>query len=121
MPKRNLNASWLSITLLALLPFLLFWRWLLRGEVLFWGTPLFQFWPWHHLVKEALWAGHLPLWSPLLGNSTPLLANLQTAVFYPPNLLYLLLPVAHALTLSVILHLSLAGGLMFAYGRQLRL
>jgi hypothetical protein len=94
---------------------------LIFGEVLFWGTPLFQFWPWHQLVKESVLAGEWPLWNPLLGNGTPLLANLQSALFYPPNLLYLLLPVAQAMTLSVILHLSLAGGLMFGYARQLKL
>jgi hypothetical protein len=54
-------------------------------------------------------AGEWPLWNPLLGNGTPLLANLQTAAFYPPNLIYLVLPVAHALTLSVSFHLLLAG------------
>ena len=100
---------------------LLFWRWLLRGEVIFWGTPLFQFWPWQSLVKTAVWQGEWPLWNPLLGNGTPLLANLQSAVFYPPNWLYLFLPVEHGFTLSVVLHLMLAGLLMTLYGRQLEL
>jgi hypothetical protein len=100
---------------------LLFWRWVLKGEVLFWGTSLFQFWPWHHLVKTSLLAGEWPLWNALLGNGTPLLANLQTAVFYPPNLLYLLLPVEHGLTLSVILHLILAGLFTYFYTRYIGL
>lgn len=102
-------------------PVLLFWRWLLRGEVLFWGTLLLQFWPWHHLVKNDLQAGEWPLWNPLLGNGTPLLANLQSAVFYPPNLIYLLLPVEQALTLSVMVHIILAGLLMYCYTRRLGL
>ncbi|MDX1523693.1 MAG: YfhO family protein, partial [Anaerolineae bacterium] len=61
------------------------------------------------------------MWNPWLGNGTPLLANLQSAVFYPPNLLYLLLPVEHGLTLSVILHLGMAGLFMYVYTRQLGL
>jgi hypothetical protein len=108
-------------SLIIILPFVLFWRWVLFGEVLFWGTLLLQFWPWHQLVKMQLLDGQWPLWNPLLGNGAPLLANLQSAVFYPPNLLYLLLPVEHALTLSVILHLLLAGLLMYAYARHLGL
>lgn len=107
--------------LLILLPFGLFWRWVIFGEVIFWGTPLFQFWPWHHLTKTIALSGEWPLWNPLLGNGTPLLANLQTAFFYPPNLIYLFMPVEHALMLSVILHLGLAGVTMYGYARQIRL
>jgi hypothetical protein len=111
----------LAIGLIIIWPMLLFWRWLLRGEVLFWGTLLLQFWPWHHLVKSGLLKGELPLWNPLLGNGTPLLANLQSAVFYPPNLIYMLLPVEQALTVSVIVHVILAGLLMYCYTRHLGL
>jgi hypothetical protein len=111
----------LFISLIIILPFLLFWRWVFKGEVLFWGTLLFQFWPWHHLAKTISIAGEWPLWNPLLGNGTPLLANLQTAFFYPPNLLYLFLPVEHGLTLSIMLHLILAGLFMYFYTRHVGL
>ncbi len=107
--------------LIIILPFALLWQWLLKGEVLYWGTLLFQFGPWRSLVKSSLLNGEWPLWNPLLGNGTPLLANLQSAVFYPPNWLYLLLPVEHGLTLSIALHFALAGMGMYWYGRQLTL
>jgi hypothetical protein len=109
------------VGLILFLPLVLFWRWLLQGEVLFWGTTLLQFWPWHYLVKASLLAGEWPLWNPLLGNGAPLLANLQTAVFYPFNLLYLILPIEHGLTFSIILHLALAGLFMYLYVRHLGL
>ncbi|GAB4445383.1 MAG: hypothetical protein Kow0031_27920 [Anaerolineae bacterium] len=118
---RLFNKPILWPLLLLVAPFLLFWRWLVFGEVLYWGTLLLQFWPWRQLVKSSLLAGDWPLWNPLLGNGAPLLANQQSAVFYPPNLLYLLLPVEQALTLSVVVHLALAGGLMYAFARQLGL
>jgi hypothetical protein len=63
-------------------------------------------------------AGEWPLWNPLLGNGAPLLANLQTGFFYPPNVLYFFLPVEHGLTLSIILHLILAGLFMYFYTRH---
>lgn len=119
-PANRLPAR-LCLAFILILPPVLFWRWLLRGEVLYWGTTLLQFWPWHHLVRESLLAGEWPLWNPLLGNGAPLLANLQSAVFYPPNLLYLLLPVEHGLTASVVLHLALAGLFMYLYMRYLGL
>jgi len=109
------------LILICLLPFALLWRWIFRGEVLYWGTLIFQFWPWRSLVKTALLNGEWPLWNPLLGNGTPLLANLQSAVFYPPNWLYFLLPVEHGLTLSTVLHLALAGVGAYWYGRRLTL
>jgi hypothetical protein len=121
MRLSNRLSSSLYVGLILILPLVLFWRWLLWGEVLFWGTTLLQFWPWHHLAKTSLLAGEWPLWNPLLGNGAPLLANLQTAIFYPFNLLYLILPVEHGLTLSIILHLALAGLFMYLYTRHLGL
>ncbi len=116
---KNRPSPYLLVVII--LPFALFWRWLLQGEVLYWGTLLFQFWPWHQLVKTSLLAGEWPLWNPLLGNGSPLLANLQSAVFYPPNLLYLVMPVEHGLTFSVLFHLLLAGLFMVLYTQQLGL
>lgn len=63
----------------------------LRGQALFWGTPLLQFVPWWHYAWQVLSSGHLPLWNPYLGMGAPLLANYQSALFYPPTWLYFLL------------------------------
>jgi hypothetical protein len=109
------------LSFIILLPLLVFWRWVLKGEVLFWGTLLLQFWPWHQLAKTMALNGEWPLWNPYLGNGAPLLANLQTAFFYPPNILYFFLPVEHGLTLSIYVHLVLAGLFMYGYTRHLGL
>lgn len=101
-------------------PLLLFWQ-LLAGRVLFWGTPLLQFYVWRELVVTAYRAGHFPLWTHLLGNGAPLLANLQSAALYPPNLLYFLVPVEQAMGYSVVLHVMLAGFLMYGFARSLGL
>ena len=121
MHSSNRRTSSLFLGFILILPFVLFWRWLFKGEVLFWGTSLLQFWPWHELAKTSALAGEWPLWNPLLGNGAPLLANLQTAFFYPLNLLYLFLPIEHGLTLSIILHLALAGLFMYLYAIYLGL
>jgi hypothetical protein len=118
---RSILFRWRYLTLLTVAPLLLFWRWVVLGEVLYWGTTMLQFWPWRQLVKESLLAGSWPLWNPLVGNGAPLLANHQSAVFYPLNWLYLLAPVEHGLTFSVVLHLVIAGGSMYFYGLHLGL
>jgi hypothetical protein len=107
--------------LVILIPLLLFWRLVFAGEVLYWGLPLYQFYPWHTLVLESIRAGHLPLWTDLLGNGTPLLANHQSAVFYPLNLIYFVLPVEQAMGFSVVLHLIMAGLFAFAWGQTIGL
>ena len=89
--------------------------------MLFWGTPLLQFYPWRELAVQMLRAGQLPLWNPYLGNGTPLAANLQSAIFYPLNALYLLTPVRWAMGYTAVLHVLLAGLFMYLYGRTLGL
>ncbi len=100
---------------------LLTWPLLLGGRVLYWGTLLLQFAPWRQLVAEAWRAAEWPLWIQALGNGAPLLANHQSAVFYPPHLLFLVFPVERALGYSLALHLALAGLFAWLWARQLGL
>ena len=58
------------------------------GKALFWGTPATQFVPWWKFSFDTILAGHLPLWNPQSGMGAPLIANYQSALFYPPNWLY---------------------------------
>lgn len=76
--------------LVLLAPFILLAP-VLFGNAMFWGTPALQFHPWHVAAWETLKSGHLPLWNPLSGMGAPLIANYQSALFYPPNWLYFLL------------------------------
>jgi hypothetical protein len=122
-----MNPPWAKIerfaplALLVLAPLILFWRLLFAGEVLYWGVPLVQFYPWHSLVNQALAGGQLPLWTDLLGGGAPLLANHQTALFYPPNLLFRLVPVERALGYSLVLHIAGAGLAAYYWGGTLGL
>ena len=75
--------SKLSIIIIA--PLILFAPIYLTGKALFWGTPATQFMPWREFAWEVLKTGHIPLWNPLVGMGAPLIANYQSALFYPPN------------------------------------
>jgi hypothetical protein len=74
--------------------------------------------PWQTAVKEAVQAGRLPLWNHHTYCGIPLLANLQSGVFYPPHWLGWFLPFDQALTLEMVLHLALAGFLMHRFLRR---
>jgi hypothetical protein len=112
--------AWLPFVLLALVLFTLFHR-LLSGQVLFWGLPSLQFYPWRHYAFDQISAGRLPAWNPYVGAGAPLLANYQSALFYPPNWLFLLLPDAQAMGVIAILHVIWAAVGMWLFTGALEL
>jgi hypothetical protein len=80
-----------------------------------------QFYPWRHFAAHELRTGRIPLWNPYQFSGTPFVANSQSAVFYPGNLLYWLLPTDRAAGLTVMLHLCMAGWFTTAFLRSYRL
>lgn len=72
-----------------------------------------QLYPWRTLATNELKSGKIPLWNPYNFSGTPLLANFQSAVFYPPNILYLIIPQTVAWSILVILQPLLS--LLFTY------
>jgi len=105
---RWLVSTWPFLVVLAA-PLILFFPFLIGQKILYWGTPLLQFYPWRDLALELVRAGHLPLWNPYLGHGAPLLANYQSALLYPPNWLALVLPLDLASSWLAALHLAWAG------------
>ena len=79
--------------------------------------------PWRTLLGASLRQGKLPFWDPYVFAGAPFLANSQAAIFYPPNLLYGILPVDTATTVLVLLHvwLSMVGMYLLARYSGLRL
>ncbi len=73
--------------------------------------PLFEF------SGSAIREGRLPLWNPYQLAGVPFLAALDPGVYYPPNALYILLPIHHAMAVLTLGHLLLAGCLATLYAR----
>ena len=69
--------------IVVLLTLLVVFHRLLLGDVLFWGLPSLQFYPWREYAFDMLRGGQLPLWNPYNGAGAPLIANYQSALFYP--------------------------------------
>jgi hypothetical protein len=78
-----------------------------------------QYYPWRAFAAECLRAGRLPLWNPYQFCGTPFLANGQSAVLYPLNLLFWLLPTTAAFGWSAWLHLVLAGWFSYLFLRRI--
>lgn len=77
--------------------------------------PVRQTYPWRYLGIEAEKELHLPLWNPYSLSGTPLSANFQSAVFYPLNIVFWVLPFAFAWSALVMLAPFLGGLFMFLY------
>lgn len=63
--------------------------------------------------------GRLPLWNPHVGLGRPFLADMEMAVLYPPNLLYLALDPATALLVLTLAHFALGLAGLLGLGRAL--
>lgn len=63
----------------------------------------------------------LPFWNPFVLCGVPALAEPHNAIFYPLNLIFLLLPINIAFNYSAVIHLILAGFFMYLLARTLEL
>jgi hypothetical protein len=61
--------------------------------------------------------GQIPLWRPLIMGGAPFVGNPLSALFYPPNWLFLVLPVTLAFHILIGLHLFAAGTLFYGLMR----
>jgi hypothetical protein len=86
------------------------------------GTDMsLQFVSWRAFGFDELRHGRLAFWTPHIFAGMPFLGGFQSALFYPPNLLHLVLSPAPAINAVIALHVFLAGAFMYmwAAGRGL--
>ncbi len=83
------------------------------------GTDLKrQFIHWRAFGFGQMAAGHLPLWNPHIYGGTPYLGGFQSALLYPPNWLYICLPLTLAINSGIALHVFLAGWFTYFWVRH---
>lgn len=80
-----------------------------------------QLYPWKQLVVEQISSGRIPLWNPYNFSGSPLLANLQSSVFNPVNILFFLFSMPTAWGISVYLQCLISSVFMYLFARKLRL
>jgi len=85
------------------------------------SDPVEQQYPWRQLAVGELKELKLPLWNPYNFSGTPLLANGQSAPFYPLNILFFLLPFPFAWSVLVLLQPILGGIFMYIYLQKIKL
>jgi hypothetical protein len=118
----------LCVLTLAVLCLLFFWRILTpsaedRGYFPS-GDFVDQFYVFGVFEARQLLSGHLPLWNPYAYSGHPFLADIQSAIFYPPNLLTIFLSAPwrfpiYTLELEAVGHIFLAGVFTYLFARRL--
>ena len=83
--------------------------------------PVRQQYPWKSLSIDILKKYQLPLWNPYNFSGTPLLANFQSAVFYPLNIVFFLFPLSIGWSVLILLQPLLASTFMYLFLRNLKL
>jgi hypothetical protein len=92
-----------------------------HGKAVLTWEFLGQFTGWYAVARQAVADGEWPLWNPLEHTGVPLLANYQSACFYPPRLLHFLMDLHVASTICILLKTWLCGFNAYVYGRGVRL
>ena len=83
------------------------------------GDLITSFYPFHSLAGRAAREGDLALWNPYVLAGSPFAANSQSALFYPFNFLYYILPVAVAWAICLFVRMFLAGFFMSLFVRMI--
>lgn len=80
-----------------------------------------QMYPWKTLAADLIKSGQWPVWNPFNFSGTPLLANVQSSIFFPGTVLFLVLPYLSAWLVHVILLPLLFSLFIYIYLRSLKL
>lgn len=106
------------------------------GKVPFFRDLGTYFYPLRFVLAQSLQTGELPLWDHHLAMGFPVFANPQAAVFYPPHLVFVVLPFFTAIRFLFVFHyliavygtfilfrrwsypiyLAMVGSILFAFG-----
>ena len=92
----------LGILLCALL--LIYFPVVFGNKVMFSTDTLYFNFPMYHYLHQAYHDGFIPFWNPNQFAGLPFMAVLQTAVFYPPSLIFFLDDFTLAFNLNLVLH-----------------
>jgi hypothetical protein len=79
------------------------------------GDVFLHYYPLKYLVTEHLIKGEIPFWNPYIFAGHPILANPQSALFYPISVLFYFFPLHIAFNYFYLLHFMLAGLFFFLF------
>jgi len=109
--KKSLLPCSIVIVALTLLFFAPQYTNMVRGDAAFFLSSA-------DFATKEIQSGRLPFWNPYLFSGQPFLANFQTGVFYPPNLIYFILPATAGYVFLVLANVCMAAIFMYCFARH---
>ncbi|MBN1693922.1 YfhO family protein [candidate division WOR-3 bacterium] len=96
------------------------------GEYYFFEDFLYQYYPFRNFFATSLRGGVFPLWDPYVFSGMSLIGDIQSALFYPFNIILIIFVRKgvlsyYALELQNIFHVLLAGVFTYMYAREVKL
>jgi hypothetical protein len=81
------------------------------------GDTWSQFFYWRRFAFDSLARGEIPLWNPYNFSGQPFIGAMQSAIFYPPNLIFLVFDTPFAVNLNIAIHCLGASVFTFLFAR----
>ncbi len=89
-----------------------------EGKMIF-GMDIYDaYFYWKNYLRESILNGFIPFWNPYNFSGTPFLAHPNINIFYPPNWLFVILPLNYSFAWYFFLHIVIAGINMYWLARQ---
>jgi hypothetical protein len=107
-PSVNLRVELLALTIVSVLVIWFCDEMVFAQKIPFFRDLVTYFYPIKFSVADAFQSGSLPLWDRHMAAGFPIMAALQSAVFYPPTLAFYLLPFAAAVQFTFVFHYFIA-------------
>ena len=107
----NLASRRVEILVFAVIAAMLIWfcdEIIFSQKIPFFRDLVTYFYPIKFSVAEAFKTGSLPLWDRHMAAGFPIMAGLQSAVFYPPSFAYYLLSFSTAVQFTFVFHYAIA-------------
>jgi Bacterial membrane protein YfhO len=115
----KLRRSLLCLAILAVVPLVFFGRGLVHASTLEMDDLRYWFYPWKAMLYRMASQGRVSLWSGGEFGGMPHQADIQRQLFYPPNVIFYLLPTSVAMIGFVAGHFALAAWGMYLWLRSL--
>jgi len=100
--------------------FYIFYPQYVSNKIIAWLDIPYYFYPFRTLVAELVRKNILPLWNPYIYCGTPLMANMQSAVFYPLDIFFYILPFDIALKILTYFSFCLMSYSTYSFLRLLK-
>lgn len=107
------------IGILGAAPLIFFHEVCLQGRMFLLRDLFNWFYPWRTFAAGSLARGEFPLWNPYSYSGTPFLANMQSGLLYPPNVVFWLFDFPVAMRLFVVAQFAMAAGFTYLLLRAL--